>query len=213
MVAIKWWGYVSLSVSKGTCEQMPDQEHNAPWRNENVLREKYCVEGLSTYEISERFGCAASTVQRWLDNFDIEADDPGWPNDEHPWHDESHLKHLRNDKGMSVNDIAEKYDAHTETIRKWFTRFGMSSRQKPASFMTRPTDGYEVESNQFKGKRRSVRIHRLCAIAWGKLDPSDLSNRDIDIHHKSNIPWDNREDNLEAIPHGEHRSLHGQGKI
>jgi len=192
---------------------MSDQDTNAPWRNEELLRQKYCVEDKSSYEIGEELGCHGSTIQRWLRNHDIDRDDPGWPNEEHPWQDKETLQRLRNEEGLSIEEIAQRFGAHVETIRGWFRRFSMQSRQKPSCFMTRPTDGYEVASNEFNGKRKSVRIHRLCAIAWGELDPSDLCNRDVDIHHRTNIPWDNREDVLESIPHGEHRSLHETGEI
>jgi len=191
---------------------MSDQDTNAPWRNEELLRQKYCVEDKSSYEIGEELGCHGSTIQRWLRNHDIDRDDPGWPNEEHPWQDKETLRELYWDEGLNQREIAEHFDTHPNTIQEWFSKFGIDTRLRLPGVTTRE-DGYESIQSQYHGKTERVRVHRLAAIAWGKLDPSDLCNRDIDIHHKTNIPWDNREDVLEALPHGEHRSLHGTGKI
>jgi len=47
----------------------------------------------------------------------------------------------------------------------------------------------------------------LVAIANGE-DPAEIFSSEWNVHHKNDIPWDNRPDNLEVMKHGEHRSLH-----
>ena len=191
---------------------MSKEYTNAPWRDESVLRQKYIVEEKSTYEMADELGCGATTVNRWLEKHDIDKEDPGWPNETHPWQDESVLRELYWDRGMDQKEIADRLGCHPVTVSDWFQRLGIQTRIRLPGVTTRK-DGYEIVQNQHKGDTFRVRVHRLAAVAWGLLDAKDLCNQEIDIHHKSNIPWDNRECNLEAIPHGEHRSKHGSGEL
>jgi hypothetical protein len=57
-----------------------------------------------------------------------------------------------------------------------------------------------------------VPVHRLAAVVW--CYPDDMSVTDIladlhgrDVHHKSGVGWDNREDTLTVLGHGEHSSV------
>lgn len=43
------------------------------WNDRQVLYELYVEQGLSTWEIGERLGCAQSTVRYWLNKHGIEA--------------------------------------------------------------------------------------------------------------------------------------------
>lgn len=49
-----------------------------PWRNERLLRRLYVEEGLTTYEIAERFGCGSGTIKGSLKRCEIDARPPGW---------------------------------------------------------------------------------------------------------------------------------------
>ena len=47
-------------------------EQAKPWRDEDRLREEYVEKGKSQQEIADEFGCSRSTIQRWMDEFDID---------------------------------------------------------------------------------------------------------------------------------------------
>lgn len=46
--------------------------------------------------------------------------------------------------------------------------------------------------------------HRLLAVAKYGID----AVTDMNVHHKNEIPWDNRMENITLIPHDEHRRKH-----
>jgi len=71
-------------------------------------------------------------------------------------------------------------------------------------------NGYETWRHQFRneeGEKReqTVSIHRLCAVAWFGFSAVDQNTV---VHHKSNIPWDNREDNIEPMDRETHSNMH-----
>lgn len=67
--------------------------------------------------------------------------------------------------------------------------------------MTMWTDakGYE----RFTVDNCAVYVHRLCALAWYGALPEE-------VHHLNGVPWDNREQNIEATTKSEHAKLHLQ---
>lgn len=45
---------------------------DAPWKDEDNLRELYCEKGRNTYQIAEQYDIEESTVRWWMDRFGIE---------------------------------------------------------------------------------------------------------------------------------------------
>lgn len=64
--------------------------------------------------------------------------------------------------------------------------------------------GYELSHVNVDGGGEAVRIHRLAAVAWFGWD-AVVGNV---IHHKNTHKRDNREENLEPMPHEEHMKHH-----
>lgn len=52
---------------------------DSPWHNEQALKELYVNQGLTTYEIADRWDCSDVTISDWLDRHDIPARDPDPP--------------------------------------------------------------------------------------------------------------------------------------
>lgn len=50
---------------------MTDEDPEKPWRDEETLRELYWDEEMSAKEMAEEWGCAKSTVNRWMEKHDI----------------------------------------------------------------------------------------------------------------------------------------------
>jgi hypothetical protein len=51
---------------------MSDQDTNAPWRNEEILRQKYWDESKSSIQIADELGCGKTTVLNWMKKHNIE---------------------------------------------------------------------------------------------------------------------------------------------
>jgi hypothetical protein len=57
---------------------------------------------------------------------------------------------------------------------------------------------------------KPVYVHRLVAVAHGVIDPEDTFDPNVDIHHLSRVPWDNRPTNLVALSRTEHAQRHAE---
>jgi len=55
--------------------------------------------------------------------------------------------------------------------------------------------------------RDVARVHQLLAIADG-FDPEDVFSDNTVIHHKNEIKWDNRVENIEMMTNSEHTKYH-----
>jgi len=64
--------------------------------------------------------------------------------------------------------------------------------------------GYNVVKTNIDGENIYLSLHRLLAVSEFGIDKV----KDIDVHHKNNIPWDNRPSNLELMSRSEHMKHH-----
>lgn len=122
------------------------------------------------------------------------------------------------EKELSDAEIAEKCGVARRTICDWRNKFGIEGRDIGEAYKIRYSkkpvplfqndDGYEMwidSSLREKTGLERVRVHRLAAVAWHGLE----AVKGKDVHHESNIPWDNRENNLKLLSRSEHTKLHG----
>jgi len=131
------------------------------------------------------------------------------------WKTEENLRELYVRRGLSMGEIAQKYDCSTGTVYHWIQKFDIQPRSYSESgrgkgtvnrayFETRST-GYERWAVHIPDQGTvSVFVHRLACVAEYGFDQVV----DMDVHHKNNIGWDNRPDNLELLSHEDHMSLH-----
>jgi len=99
--------------------------------------------------------------------------------------------------------IQEKFGSWNEAKQEADLDTVDPKHKRDCSFHT-AKHGYEVISTKVNGVQKSVRLHRLVAVAEYGYD----AVVDKSVHHESNIPWDNRPENLEPMTRAEHRSLH-----
>ena len=132
------------------------------------------------------------------------------------------------DAGLQSTEIAEICDCDRETIRRWANRFGFGrdvaesskltvendsnhpfkERSGKALFFTHREKGYEIVGCGVD--KDQVKLHRLLAT----LEVDDLSELDGKVvHHQSNVPWDNRPENLEVMDRGEHTKHHHESEV
>lgn len=186
------------------------RDTRAKYENEDWLRTEYVEREKSTIQIAKEQGCGDEVIRQRLIEYGIERRDNA-PNPEAKYRDEELMRRLYLDEGKSTQGIAEQLGYSKATIRRWLHRHGIpvreSNKEKPPCYYTND-DGYEVICTWVGDRTVSFRVHRLIAVAHGELDPLDIHNRDIDVHHKTGIPWDNRPDKIGAMPRDKHAELH-----
>lgn len=121
--------------------------------------------------------------------------------------DPEDLRALYHGKGMSLPQMGRRFDVDPTTILYHMEKHGIE-RRKPANerpLSTQTSDeGYSTICHHIDGRKHEVKIHRLIAVAEHGFE----AVKDNDVHHKSEIPWDNRRENLELMTRSEHMTLH-----
>jgi transposase len=180
---------------------MPDE----PWRNEETLRRLYQDEGMSQQEIAERLGCSQRTVWRWMERYDIQVRQTNKPTG--PWTDPELLHDLYHEKSMSQYEIAEELDCGQNTVKRWMKRHDIEAKtvkNDRVPYFETSKNGYETWETKVEDTSHHVRVHRLLAVAEYGFE----AVADSVVHHKNNIRWDNRPENIEPMSKMEHRRIH-----
>lgn len=129
----------------------------------------------------------------------------------HPWRDKEKVRSLYWDKGKTAEEIADEFGCAKWTVLNWMQKMGIERRSKghrldkPATFYTQ-NGGYETSQSQINGEKDVVLIHRLAAVAWFGLERV----KNNEIHHETNVGWDNREEVLTPMEPGEHMRMHNK---
>jgi transposase len=134
-----------------------------------------------------------------------------------PWKDEEKLRDLYHNDGLSSSTIANRYGVSRPTILYWMDKFGIERRNPkeaagsgsdhhsfnlcPSIHTTVPA-GYE---RVYGGPDSPlVGVHQLVVIAEGANPALVFSDGEYHVHHRNNIPWDNRPSNLELVTRDSH---------
>jgi len=201
------------------------------YKDKQWLEEQY--ENKTQKEIADECGVSRTTITRWMDNHDIEADSRGCSQAEGKHKDEEWLREKYIDEKRSTNDIANECGVGKTTVLYWLDKFNIERRsnqeavkqswqdaderreeigevfaeanEKLHPFVFTKKSGYVLAgSSDGQGGSELVRIHRLLAAAEYGTD----SVRDKVVHHKNGIKWDNRPENIELMDADEHSRHH-----
>lgn len=103
-----------------------------PWRDEALLRDLYCRQGFSTYEIADRLDCYPGTIREWLHEFEIPVRGPGGCPREANYRGEAWLRTHYPTEERSAYELAEIEGVTTATIYTWLDRHGIARRPSAA---------------------------------------------------------------------------------
>jgi len=123
------------------------------------------------------------------------------------------------DAGMSMREMADELDASKGSIQVAFDIYDIEARKSyradtypPRYRFQKISDRvgheYEVMETGIDYEYYSFFVHRLIAVAHGKLEPSEFRDFNRVVHHKSEHGLDNRPENLEVMDRGDHQSMH-----
>lgn len=137
---------------------------------------------------------------------------------EYAYRDPNLLKQLYVDERLSTHEIAVLLDRAQSTIRNWLDRHNIDTRSiSEAKWLKgdrHPNDvrrivnwsGHVKWKLPIDGQDREIPVHRLLAVAEFGFE----AVQDKDVHHKNEIPWDNRPENLELMTRSEHTTHHNE---
>jgi len=181
-----------------------------PWRDAEKLEHYYIDQAMSQSEMGDMWGVAASTICEWMSKKGVKSRDHKLPAG-HPAQDGDTLRRMHINQGMSVNTMADELDVSRDTIKRNLKENGIERRyqvtpsKSPGSMYTNP-DGYEIFCVSTPTQKKNLRMHLLKMCV--EEDPHVVFHPDIVIHHKNEIPWDNRLENLQFMTKGSHARKH-----
>lgn len=131
-----------------------------------------------------------------------------------PWRDEELMRELYQSQKMQAGDIADRFDTTAGNINRWLDRLEIEKRdpdyemkrrlwEGPAPYETTER-GYTRWSVKQDRERAIVYVHRLLAVAEYGFDVV----AGCDTHHKNEIRFDNRPENIEVVDRSDHGTYH-----
>ena len=173
--------------------------HNKEW-----LEKKYWEEGLEQSEIAEIFDVDDSTITRWMKKNNI-------PTVFGEWISTSELEYFYHDQMLSLRDIGDKFGVDSETVRDAMEMNSVDTRdrleyQNHRWLNLKIVGGYPTFQEQSFGTNKTVKVHRLVAVAEHGIKAVE----GMDVHHKNEVKWDNRPENLELKDPSDHMKYHAE---
>jgi hypothetical protein len=125
--------------------------------------------------------------------------------------DDDWLRGKYHDEGMTITEVSELLEVSRMPVFRALKRHGIERRDKgewnkkihPGFIVN---DGGYVLAYSYAGSNSQDRVvvHRLIAVAEHGIE----AVKDMDVHHKNGIPWDNRPGNLQLMTKAEHTQHH-----
>jgi len=173
------------------------------------VRALYWDENMSLENIGDYYNCSGSNILKFMRHNDIPRRTPDHKKGGE-WQDKDTLQRLYCDEDMTLEEIGEQLGCCATTVGRWMEEHGIQRdkipEEKPPSYRTKKS-GHETVRSKHNGKHSTVGVHQLVAIANG-ANPYELFVCGYNVHHKNNIPWDNRPENLEVMSKSEHHKHH-----
>lgn len=185
------------------------------WKDKKVLKYLYYERDLTLEQVGKRLGMGGAAIRYWMKKKDLNTRSKSEAREEkykdELWRDESWFRKRYLKESKSMRTMAEEAGCGIACISDWREEFGIEERVNVEKGLSlHPTvytnvEGYELASSRVgNGNQKSIGIHRLVAVAEYGFDEVC----DSVIHHKNEIPWDNRPENLQVMTNSDHASHH-----
>ena len=143
---------------------------DAPWRDEQTLRELYHGQGLNCEEVGDELGVAKSTINKWMQRNGIERRDIAkahgilkkhpaeGPRDTTPDEltEEKWLREKHHQERMSTHEIAEELDCSRSCVSNWLDKHGIKTHKGVMSGGDHPNSGPHTETLSDADKLRQL---------------------------------------------------------
>ncbi|AGC34564.1 HNH domain endonuclease [Haloarcula sinaiiensis tailed virus 1] len=148
------------------------------------------------------------------DRYERMTTDNPQPEDCIDYKDKETLQRLYYEEKLSTVSIADMAGTTASTVTYWMDKHGLdrrslrdAQRKESAPYcMTGP--GYMSWTCNWFENQKEVKVHRLLAVSEFGFDA--VAN--MHIHHKNEIPWDNRPANIEVKSPKDHHRTHTVGE-
>lgn len=232
-VVHKWMkkhGIERRSVSEAREILFKDASEN--YRDEEWLRTQYVGEKKSAYKIADECGVSSSTIQHFLEKYDIQTrsrdESATLRNGERKYHDEEWMRVKYVEEGLSTIQMAELCDVDASVVNYWLDKHGIGARSFSEAQANREQSG--EDNPAWNGGRpdyygenweemRTAALERdggECVVCgMSRNEHRDKYGKDIHVHHIQPIAtFENPEEanelqNLVTLCYAHHREWEG----
>jgi hypothetical protein len=126
------------------------------------------------------------------------------------------LKRLHYEDEMTYSEMADELDCAKITVQRYMNKHDLGRGKGTGWIPNHHNRGtgdvhfdmrnwrYPRIRHSYNGEQVSFKVHRLVAVAEYGYDEV----KDKIVHHRNNVSWDNRPDNLKVMTKAEHAKLH-----
>jgi len=120
---------------------------------------------------------------------------------------EAVLRDLYCNQNLSLREIGKKLGCSYKCVQRYMQNFGIERRNaiEAKNLKGEPINHYYHNGyEKVRGDSKEVRIHRLIMVSEHGVEAVE----GMEVHHKNEVRWDNRPENLELMTTSEHISHH-----
>lgn len=110
----------------------------------------------------------------------------------------SELEEFYVNRNYSLKECGEEFGCGERTVKRWLDKHGIEVDRRGRRKSETVTYGMSGGYCYISANSDTVAVHQLTAIAGG-ADPYKVFSDDHVVHHLTNIPYDNRPDNLVCV--------------
>lgn len=125
-----------------------------------------------------------------------------------PGLDEDTLRRLYKDQGLTLREVVDEVGYNSGFVYKKMVGHGIKARSKKEARSSGHVPFRTGDRGYEEWGSSRIRVHQLLAINEGADPYKVFSKGGWHVHHKNNIPWDNRPENIELVDSSVHQLIH-----